>query len=88
MYASELDDDEDGVEEELRAREAAPSGDASAKSSTDSPDTTTTPSQSESEKPKELSYRESSSTTFASAHTGGEEGEEFVPKATHDATSK
>ena len=92
MYASELDDDEDEVEEELRARAAAESGEVPssegvlANKSINSPHTTETSP--ETKKAGEPSNHESSGTTAAaSADPAAEDNKELVPKATHDATS-
>lgn len=94
MYASELEDDEDEdeVEEELRARETAPAGEESRIPSSESAKVTTpeqsTTTQTAERKPVEQSHRDSSSTIAENTEKAGEEGEELLPKAAYDATSK
>ena len=90
MYASELEDEEDEIEEELRAREASPPveeslSSESAKVSTPSQSPATEATES---KPVEQPHRESSSTIPEKVHKVGDEGEELLPKATQDAVSK
>jgi intermembrane space import and assembly protein 40 len=92
MYGSELEDDEEEVEEELRAREAAPSPDSSKAPSTESaeapaPSQKVTPEAAET-KSIEQPHLDSSSTTAEKVQRAGDEGEELLPKAVHDATSK
>ncbi len=83
MYGSELEDDEDQVEEELRAMEGeAPSGNEAPQKAPES-----TPNLKEQileEKP----HRDSSVSTKDSARSAGDEVEDLLPKAAHDATSK
>ena len=92
MYGSELQDDEEEVEEELLAREVAPSPDDSKAPSTESAEAPTPSQKVTSEavetKPIEQPHRESSSTTGDKIQLGGDEGEELLPKAAHDETSK
>jgi intermembrane space import and assembly protein 40 len=97
MYGSELEDDEEEVEEELRAREQAS---VSEKTSTDSepapiqaaPKTSQEPSRVGTEvntvEPKENKepYRESANTTSPEATKSGDEGGDLVPKSAHDAS--
>lgn len=93
MYGSELEDDEEEVEEELRARESAPeSSDAPVRSSSES--STQVPTEIAS-KPTEVKteaspepHRDSKSATADTAQKLGDEGGELLPKAVHDATSK
>jgi len=91
MYGSELEDDEDDIEEEIRARENAEAyGEAPAKSvpelsqqaSKEAPPQPTEP------KKAEVSHRDSQSTTAEDAQKAGDEGGELVPKAAYDASSK
>lgn len=90
MYASELEDDEDEVEEELRAREAAPSDESVTDASTDSSDlskTSTVPARPE---PKRLDAEhpgETPNTAVGSAQTSANEADEQLPRSAHDATS-
>jgi len=85
MYGSELEDDEDEVEEELRAE-------ASPRSSDASDDMTTPvngqpqPSQHEAQEGPEPTIE--SSTSATKSIRAGDEGDELVPKAAHDGTSK
>lgn len=90
-YASEFEDDEEEVEEELRAREAVP-----AEKDADKPQIEDTkpaePSQSAApetakSKPTEQPHLDSRDATSQQATTLGNEGGELVPKAAHDATS-
>lgn len=85
MYASELEDDEDEVEEELRSREAAPAAEPLAVASTDSQIAAKPQPETKSE---ELPPRDSLSTPVESAQSVGDEGGDLVPKSAHDATSK
>lgn len=85
VYASELEDDEDEVEEELRAREAATSGDPSEQPSTGSPKPQAS---SPTELKKEEVHLDSSDPAFKNATKAGGEVKESTPKAAHDATSK
>jgi intermembrane space import and assembly protein 40 len=91
MYGSELEDDEDELEEELHAREAAPAGDAppaadpvpqAAKKAAPEPPTPAKKA------PADDSHRDSTATTAENVQKAGDEGDELVPKAAHDATSK
>ena len=92
MYASELEDDEDEVEEELRARDAAPAGEESRISSSESAKVTkpeqSTATPAAERKPVEQPHRDSSSTIAENIEKAGDEGEELLPKVVHDATSK
>jgi intermembrane space import and assembly protein 40 len=94
MYGSELEDDEEEVEDELRARESAPApkdtpeyAEPSAKLQTEA---ILQPSDSKIDqtKPIEEEHRDSRSTTAEKAQKLGDEGGELLPKAVHDATSK
>ena len=93
MYASELEDDEDEVEEELRAREAAPVGEQTTVSSsqsakvTEPPQSTPAPAALES-KPIEQAHGDSLSATAKNIQRAGDEGAELLPEAANDATSK
>lgn len=86
MYASELDDDEDDVEEELRAREAADAGESPDKPS--EAHASSTPPIPDAKQPVEEPHRDSSNATVGDAQSGGEPAEELLPKAAHDAQSK
>jgi len=86
MYASELEDDEDEVEEELKARESSSTENASAKSSVDPPNTPAS-SQPEQKKSTAAPHRDSLNSPVGSAQSGGE-GDELLPKSAYDATSK
>lgn len=89
MYASELEDDEDEVEEELRAREAASSGDENpSKPEPSAQASAERIPRDEPKKPAEEAHRDSSSTAVGSAETSGDEGGELLPKSVHDATAK
>jgi mitochondrial intermembrane space import and assembly protein 40 len=93
MYGSELEDDEEEIEEEIRAREsAAVSGEASAKSTREPEPQTSTEAPSlpteEKKATPEAPHRDSQSTAAAEAQKAGDEGGELLPKAVHDATSK
>ena len=92
MYASELEDDEDEVEEELRARDAAPAGEESKISSSESAKVTkpeqSTATPAAERKPVEQPHRDSSSTIAENIEKVGDEGEELLPKVVRDATSK
>jgi len=92
MYASELEDDEDEVEEELRAREAVSARDESPVPSSESAKVAE-PSQSDTipaaeSKSVEQPHRDSSSTTAINTQKTEDEGDELLPKAVHDARSK
>lgn len=87
MYASELEDDEDEVEEELHAREAADTGDSPDKFSESG--ISPTPITSDAKKPvAEEPHRDSSETTIGGARSDGEQADKLVPRAAHDAESK
>ncbi|CAL3967150.1 unnamed protein product [Diplocarpon coronariae] len=102
MYGSELEDDEDEVEDELRAREdAAAAGDEPLKAPEQSPrgsenhvgepteeEKPVTPKSTEDKKPTEQPHRDGSSATAESitADRNGDEGGKLVPRAAHDAT--
>jgi intermembrane space import and assembly protein 40 len=93
MYGSELEDDEDEIEEEIRAREGAEvSGEISAKSTSEPTPQTAKEAQSPPTEEKrgtlEALHREGQNTTAAEVQRGGDEGGELVPKAAHNATSK
>lgn len=93
MYGSELEDDEDELEEELHAREAAPAGDAPSKPVTDTApqaakEAAPEPTKPTKTAPAEDPHRDSTATTAENAQKAGDEGDELVPKAAHDATSK
>ena len=93
MYASELEDDEDEVEEELRAREAAPSIEETTLPSADSgneakaSEPTSDPASAES-KSVEQSHLDSSSSVAVNTQSSGDSGQEPLPKVAHDAGSK
>ncbi|PBP28001.1 hypothetical protein BUE80_DR000848 [Diplocarpon rosae] len=102
MYGSELADDEDEVEDELRAREsAAAAGDDPSKAPEQAPRESKnyTGESTEEEKPAstlstedkmitEEPYRDGSKATEKNVPTdkNGDEGGELVPRAAHDAT--
>jgi len=93
MYASELEDDEDEVEEELRAREAVPAGEQTTVPSSKStkvaePSQSTAIPAAEESKPVEQAHQDRSSTTVENTQKAGDEGEELLPKGVHDARSK
>lgn len=99
LYGSELDDDEQEVEDELHAREmATTSSEAPAQlqatpeaSTKETPESKALPAdvkKSEAPKPAEESHRDSQSTTAEQAQTLGDEGGELLPKDVHDATYK
>jgi intermembrane space import and assembly protein 40 len=85
MYGSELEDDEDELEEELRAEASPRSSDASY----DTP----APTNNQLQSPPAATQNgtkpaiENSTTATQSVNTG-DEGGELVPKAAHDGTSK
>ena len=88
-YASEFEDDEEGVEDELRARNAASTDEIP---STPLPDAAKTPEPSEKVAPEasdsksfEEPHRDSSKLSVHEVQKSGEEGRELVPKAVHDA---
>lgn|ERR1700683_5195213 len=93
MYGSELEDDEDEVEEEIRAQESEKaSSEASAKSTPESAlesskEALSPPAQEKKATP-DASHRDSQSTTAAETQKAGGEGGDLVPKASYDATSK
>lgn len=92
MYGSELEDDEDELEEELHAREGAQqSRDAQ---STPAPEASAQPAHevssetSEKGKPVEgQSHTDSPDTTPKSVDASGDEGGDLLPKDAHDASS-
>jgi intermembrane space import and assembly protein 40 len=92
MYGSELEDDEDEVEEEIRAQESErASGEASAKSTPEaalksSKEALSPPAQEKAT--PDAPHRDSQSTTAAETQKAGDEGGDLVPKASYDATSK
>jgi mitochondrial intermembrane space import and assembly protein 40 len=93
MYGSELEDDEEELEEEIRAQEnAKPSSEDSAKLTPESTTQTSkeAPSTSSEEKKaiSETPHRDGQSTPRAETQKAGDEGGELVPKAAYDATSK
>jgi mitochondrial intermembrane space import and assembly protein 40 len=85
MYGSELEDDEDELEEELRAEDSPGSSDASG-------DMTTAvkgqpqPSQPAAQKGSKPAMENSKSSTKPTK--AGDEGGELIPKAAHDGKSK
>ncbi|KAF8856347.1 hypothetical protein BDZ45DRAFT_654261 [Acephala macrosclerotiorum] len=100
MYGSELEDDEEEVEQEIRAQQAEKEGDAPVtppatskemielipKPATDA--TEAAPEAAAPEKPVEEAHRDSTAMTSEGAQTAGDEGGELLPKSIHDATSK
>lgn len=93
MYASELEDDEDEVEEELRAREAAPSSEQttlpSADSANESKASEPTPGPAVAEsKSVEQAHQDSSNTVAVNTQNLGDGEKELLPKVAHDARSK
>ena len=91
-YGSELEDDEDEVEQELLARETAQPAketpvEESASKAASAP---STESKSETQKPeyKEETehHRDSQHTAPGTAQAKGDEGGELLPKSIHDAT--
>ena len=89
-YASEFEDDEEEVEDELRARDAAAEEvsptpqSATARSAEPSQKVASEASES---KPIEEPHRESSNTTADQVPNSGSKGEEVLPKAAFDARS-
>lgn len=94
MYGSELEDDEDEVEGEIRAQQSAKEGDAIAPAGhEEAPESvlnaaTDAPQHSETKKPIDEPHRDSSATTLEGAQNAGDECGELLPKAAHDAASK
>jgi len=93
MYGSELEDDEDELEEELHAREAAPSGDAPSEPTADAAapaaeEAAPEPTKPRKKAPAEESHRDGTATMAENAQKTGDEGDKLVPKAAPDATSK
>jgi len=93
MYGSELEDDEDELEEEIRAQGSTEAvGEGPVKSTAEPTPQTSKEAPSpatEEEKPApEASHRDSQSTTATGAQKAGDEGGELVPKAAYDASSK
>jgi intermembrane space import and assembly protein 40 len=91
-YASEFEDDEDEVEEELRARQVASSDEElptppSSVANDPEPSQQVTPESAES-KPVEQPDRDSSHASADKLEKLADEGEELLPKAVHDARSK
>lgn len=91
-YASEFEDDEEELEEELRARQAVSPDDASPSPSSE---TTKTPEPSQKDAPEaakslpvEQPHRDSSNASAGEVKISGDEGVKLLPKAVHDATSK
>jgi len=80
MYGSELEDDEDELEDEIRAQEAGKSQSAPAETQTRAPEPA------ENTQEAEASHRDARSSQNPS--TTGDEGGELIPKDMHDATSK
>ena len=85
MYGSELEDDEDELEEELRAEASPRSSDAS---------NDTTPPINGQPQPAQSAAQDSPQPAIESSKSStkpikaGDEGGELVPKAAHDGTSK
>jgi len=90
MYGSELEDDEDDVEEELREREhVAGSGQEPASPAPEVAVAKSTPGPSETDqKPPQEPYRNALSAVADDKPKLGDEGGELVPKAALDAISK
>ncbi|KAF4615636.1 hypothetical protein G7Y89_g15270 [Cudoniella acicularis] len=90
MYGAELEDDEDEVEEELRAREqASSSGETVPQSETQSvPEPTKEATPVVGKKDVAAPHQDSKETTASEAQKAGDEGGELLPKAVHDASSK
>jgi intermembrane space import and assembly protein 40 len=88
MYGAELEDDEDEVEQELRAREVAKVAERpSIPPKSQTQDTTPAKAAQESE-PKVAEAHRDSSAAVAKGPLAGDEGGELLPKAAYDATSK
>jgi len=84
MYQSELEDDEDEVEEELRAREVAQNPDTEAQSAEpESKPTQEVPSPGTAVE----THRESQASHPDHVQKLGDEGGELLPKAVHDASA-
>jgi intermembrane space import and assembly protein 40 len=90
-YASEFEDDEDELEEELRARDA---GSPDQELPTPPSKTTDTPEPSPKVAPEpaqsdpvDQPYRDSPNVTKDKVQKSGDEGEQLLPKAVHDARS-
>lgn len=94
MYGSELDDDEDELEEEIRAQEGAKEGDSPATASTEAKADTlpeSGPNATQPTEPKkevESPHSDDSVTSSEGAQKAGDEYGELVPKTARDATSK
>jgi intermembrane space import and assembly protein 40 len=93
MYGSELEDDEDELEEELHTRDAAPAGDAPSQPTADAAasaakEVAPEPSKPSKKAPAEDSHRDSIVTSAEDAQKAGDEGGKLVPKGAHDTTSK
>ncbi|RDW69306.1 hypothetical protein BP6252_08326 [Coleophoma cylindrospora] len=80
MYGSELEDDEDEVEEELRAREQAKIGDEASAPKAISAEA--------SEKADEPHRDNKTAPVASSAGPSDEDAQELVPRASHDASPK
>jgi len=85
MYGSELEDDEDEVEEELRAENSQRSSDSSHNILT-TVNGQPQPSQSVAQEGPKPAIE--SSKSAAKPIKAGDEGDGLVPKATHDSISK
>jgi len=87
MYGSELEDDEDDVEQELYAREGA-SGDAASQQPSELSHKTSKVSPLAAEESRPAEARGDSKSTIAVSSQPGDTGGELLPKATDDASSK
>ena len=90
MYPSELEDEEDEIEEELRTREGTgASGEAPTKSTpepTPQAANDATPEPTEPKKATEAAPHRDSSSTTAEVEQAGDEGGKLVPRAAHNAS--
>lgn len=90
VYGSELEDDEDDVEEELNARDATNASDSSSPSS-NSEESSPTPNQALSTESKltvEKPHHDIRSTAASAVQASEDESKKSVAKATHDTPSK
>lgn len=86
MYGEELDDEEDDIEDELRARqEAAVNGEEFEEPKSEAPTPTTI--QETPKKPLATESKPEKKNTPVEANKSTDTAEEVVPKAAHDATA-
>lgn len=87
MYASELDEEEDEMEEELRARETAQSGESGSSEEVSHEAAKSSPPSSES-KEVEHPHRDGTGSDGQSDETAGKQADELLPRAVFDSQSK